>query len=87
MAERTNTSMNQLAERMIERELEVLSLGLETDLAQTVELLRSYRSQRRRESWSAFAEAEDREEPIKARRVDVDRDPFGIGRAFAEAGG
>lgn len=81
VAERQQTSMNQLAEEMIERELEVLALGLEVTMSRTIELLRGYRADRGQASWDAFAEAEGLPEPITARRVD-DHDPFGIAKAF-----
>lgn len=86
VAERRNISMNQLAEEMIERELEVLALGLERSLSRTVELLRSYRGQGRADAWSAFANAEALPEPTAAHRVDPDADPFGVARAFERNG-
>ena len=82
VAERQQTSMNQLAEEMIERELEVFALGLEVTMSRTVELLRTYRVDRGQESWDAFAEAEGLPEPITARRIETDQDPFGVARAF-----
>ncbi len=82
IAERRHTSMNQLAEEMIERELQVLALGLESSLSRTIELLRSYRGEGRAEAWAAFADAEGLPEPIAARRTQVDEDPFGVARAF-----
>ena len=45
IAERQQTSMNQLAEEMIERELDVLALGLEVTMSRTIELLRGYRGE------------------------------------------
>lgn len=75
--------MNRLAEDMIERELEVLALGLEVSLTQTVELLRAYRGEGRAEAWSAFADAEALPEPLASRRMDADADPYGIAKAFA----
>lgn len=86
VAERRNISMNQLAEEMIERELEVLALGLEMSLSRTVELLRAYRGKGRADAWSAFANAEALPEPIAAHRVDPDTDPFGVARAFERNG-
>lgn len=83
VATRQGLSMNRLVQEMVERELEVLALGLEISLTQTVELLRTYRGEGRAEAWSAFAEAEGLPEPLRAQRVEADRDPFGIGRAFA----
>jgi hypothetical protein len=82
IAERRHTSMNQLADEMIERELQVLALGLESSLSRTIDLLRSYRGEGRAEAWVAFADAEGLPEPIGARRTQVDEDPFGVARAF-----
>jgi hypothetical protein len=82
VAERQQTSMNRLAEEMIERELEVFALGLEVTMSRTIELLRGYRVERGQESWKAFAEAEGLPEPITARRIEPDQDPFGVARAF-----
>lgn len=83
VAERRGTSMNQLAAEMIERELEVLTLGLESSLSRTVELLHSYRGEGRDDAWSAFARSEALPDPVQARRVEPDDDPFGVARAFA----
>lgn len=83
VAERQGTSMNQLAEEMVERELEVLALGLEISLSRTMELLRTYRGMGRADAWAAFADAESLPEPIRARRMRHDADPFGVARAFA----
>ena len=82
IAERRHTSMNQLAEEMIERELQVLALGLESSLSRTIELLRTYRGEGRADAWAAFADAEGLPEPMAARRVLPDEDPFGVARAF-----
>lgn len=75
--------MNHLAEELIERELEILALGLEVSLSRTVELLRTYRGEGRAGAWAAFADAESLPEPVRARRLQPDADPFGIARAFA----
>ncbi|MEX1172733.1 MAG: hypothetical protein WEG56_08990 [Chloroflexota bacterium] len=83
VANRQGLSMNRLVQTMVERELEVMALGLEISLTQTVELLRSYRGEGRAEAWAAFAEAEALPEPLRAQRVAADSDPFGVGRAFA----
>jgi hypothetical protein len=83
VAERQGMSMNRLAEELIERELEVLALGLEVTLSRTVELLRTYRGEGRADAWAAFAEAEALPEPIQAKRLRPDPDPLGIARAFA----
>ena len=82
VADRMGTSMNRLAEEMIERELEVLALGLETNLSRTVELLREYRGEGRAEAWAAFADAEALPEPVPTRRILPDNDPYGVARAF-----
>jgi hypothetical protein len=82
VAEQQHMSMNQLAEEMIERELQVLALGLESSLSRTIELLRSYRGEGRAEAWAAFADAEGLPEPIAARRTQPDEDAFGVARAF-----
>ena len=73
--------MNQLADELIERELEVLVLGLESNLSRTMELVREYRGERR-ESWSRFAQAEALDDPIQTRRLDADEDPYGVAGAF-----
>jgi len=86
IAERRDTSMNQLAEEMIERELQVMALGLESDMSRTIELLHSYRGEEREAAWAAFAEAEANPEPISARRRRSDEDPFGVARAFEGTG-
>jgi hypothetical protein len=82
VAEQQHMSMNQLAEEMIERELQVLALGLESNLSETIELLRAYRGEGRAEAWAEFADAEELPEPIAARRVQPDEDAFGVARAF-----
>jgi hypothetical protein len=75
--------MNRLAEAMIEREVGVLALGLESNLSRTLGLLRSYRGEGRATAWADFADAEALPEPITARRTHADEDPFGVARAFA----
>ncbi len=82
--------MNQLAEELIERELEVMALGLESSLSRTLEVLKEYQGAGRREAWSMFAEAEALDDPIRARRADHgadhgadrDEDPYEIARTF-----
>ena len=79
-------SMNQLAEEMIERELEVMALGIEDTLSRTIELLRSYRGQGRAEAWDEFAEAEGLPEPVPTHRTRPQTDdPYEVARVF-EAG-
>lgn len=75
--------MNELAEEIIEMQLDHLALGLEEDLALTMRLLRGYRRPASHVAWAAFANAEGTvEDPIKARKVEDD-DPFGVAAAFA----
>ncbi|MEO7295568.1 MAG: hypothetical protein ABIZ57_05455 [Candidatus Limnocylindria bacterium] len=82
VAEQRGTSMNQLAEELIQRELETLALGLESKLSRTMELVREYRGERRQESWSRFAQAEALDDPIQTRRMAADDDPYGVAQAF-----
>ncbi len=84
VARHERVSMNRLAEEMIERELEVMALGIEDSLSRTIELLREYRGEGRSEAWQAFAEGEGLPDPVTAHRVrhsDED-DPYGVARAF-----
>ena len=85
VAEQRGTSMNQLAEELIERELETLALGLESKLSRTMEVVREYRGERRQESWSRFAQGEALDDPIQTRRLDVDEDPYAVTQAFEAA--
>ena len=82
IAEQRHTSMNQLAAEMVERELQVLALGLESSLSRTIDLVRSYRGEGRAEAWAAFAEAEALPEPVATRRARSGEDPFGVAKAF-----
>ncbi len=82
VAERQQVSMNQLAEELITRELDVLALGLETTMSRTIELLRTYRGDQGRAGWTAFAESEALPEPVPTRRLGADDDPFGVAQAF-----
>ncbi len=75
--------MNELAEHMIEIQLDHLARGLGEDRSQTMRVLRDYRGQGGHAAWVAFAHAEGTlDDPIKARKVEDD-DPFGIAAAFA----
>ena len=79
---RLGVSMNQLAEQMITTELEVVSAGLQADLMHTLGLLGSYRGDPEAEA-AAFACAEvSLEDPIRARMVGSNEDPFGVVSAF-----
>jgi hypothetical protein len=82
VSDRLGVSMNQLAEQMITAELEVVSAGLQADLMHTLGMLGSYRSNAEAEA-EAFARAEAAfADPIHARMVGGDDDPFGIASAF-----
>jgi hypothetical protein len=87
LAERYGVTKNQLAEEMLERELQAAALLLEEDLTGTLALLRKYR---REEHLPAaieeFAHAEAYEkDPIQTRMVETPRtqDAYGIAEAFA----
>jgi predicted HicB family RNase H-like nuclease len=86
LADRYGVSMNQLAEEMLERELQASALLLEQDLAGTLTLLRNYRRDEHLEQAIAdFAQAEAYEEdPIKAKLVAAPRgkDVYGVAEAF-----
>lgn len=86
LAERRGVSKNQLAEEMLERELQAAALLLEQDLTGTLELLRGYRREEHLERAIAdFAHAEAYEQdPIKARMVPAPhtRDAYGVAEAF-----
>jgi hypothetical protein len=87
LAQRRGVSKNQLAEEMLEREVQAAALLLEEDLTGTLELLRGYRRDEHVEQMIAdyaHAEAYD-EDPIKTRLVPAAsrKDAFGIADAFA----
>lgn len=86
LAERYGVTKNQLAEEMLERELQAAALLLEQDLTGTLALLRNYRrDEQLAAAIEAFAQAEATEEdPIKARLVSAatTRDAFGVAEAF-----
>jgi hypothetical protein len=84
LAERYGVTKNQLAEEMLERELQAAALLLEQDLTGTLALLRNYRrDEHLQQAIADFAEAEANEEdPIKARMVETPRDAYGVAEAF-----
>jgi hypothetical protein len=86
LAERCGVTKNQLAEEMLERELQAAALLLEQDLTGTIALLRNYRREEHLEgAIQAFAHAEAYEEdPIKTRMVEASRtqDAYGVAEAF-----
>lgn len=82
VAEQLGTSMNRLAEEMIERELAAISLGLEEELEGTLRRLRQLRASDIEASLAAWAEAEGQADPITARMVVRDEDPYEIAAAF-----
>jgi hypothetical protein len=78
-------SMNELAEKMIEAELEVASLALQEDLAHTLDLLASYQEDPEADI-ARVAHAEVAyPDPVRARLAGSPGDPLGIGRVFASA--
>jgi hypothetical protein len=86
VAERYGVSKNQLAEEMLERELQAAALLLELDLSETLDLLRNYnRNERLDQAIEEIAEAEAYEtDPLKARMADA-REPYdahGVMEAF-----
>lgn len=82
VAEELGTSMNRLADEMIERELAALSLGLEAELEETLRRLRALRPADIEASLTAWAEAEGQADPISARMAITNEDPFGVVAAF-----
>jgi hypothetical protein len=87
VAERYGVSKNQLAEEMLERELQAAALLLELDLSETLDVLRDYnRGERLDQAIEEIAEAEAYEEdPLKARMVHApgSYDAHGVLDAFA----
>lgn len=86
LADRYGVSKNQLAEEMLERELQAAALLLEVDLSDTLELLQGYSLREHLEQDIAdFAEGEAHEDdPFKARMVETrdEQDPLGVLEAF-----
>jgi hypothetical protein len=86
LAERFGVSKNQLAEEMLERELQAAALLLERDLTGTLELLRNYRKDEHLESAIAeIARAEAHEDdPLPTKMLTATRtlDAYGITDAF-----
>lgn len=87
LAGRYGVTKNQLAEEMLERELQAAALLLEQDLTGTLALLRNYRRDEHREgAIAAFADAEAYEEdPIKAQMIQMPStsDAYGVADAFS----
>lgn len=82
LAEQLNTSMNRLAEDMIERELAAMSLGLASEIEETLRRLRSLTRADIERSIDAWASTEAQQDPISARMVATDKDEFGVAAAF-----
>jgi hypothetical protein len=86
LAERYGVSKNQLAEEMLERELQAAALLLERDLTGTLALLENYRRDEHLEPAIAeFARAEAYEaDPVEGRMVEAPRsqDVYGVAEAF-----
>jgi hypothetical protein len=87
VADRFGMSKNQLAEEMLERELQAASLLLEHDLVGTLELLRGYRiGDRLQADIQAIAQAEAHgQDPLEGHRSEhvAAADAFGVGAMFA----
>jgi hypothetical protein len=87
LAEHHGISKNQLAEEMLERELQAGALLLEQDLTGTLELLHRYRkSEHLERAIDDIARAEAYEDdPISTRMALTDsaRDAYGIADVFA----
>jgi serine/threonine protein kinase HipA of HipAB toxin-antitoxin module len=87
LAERFGISKNQLAEEMLERELQAAALLLERDLTGTIELLRRYRKDEHLQGAIAeVAQAEaDQDDPLPTKMVSSARtvDAYGVADAFA----
>ena len=86
VADRYGVSKNQLAEELLERELQAAALLLEVDLSGTLELLQSYSlGEHLEQDIADFAEGEAYgDDPFKARMVEPrdERDPLGVLEAF-----
>ncbi len=88
VAKELGVSMNQLAEQMLERELQAAALSLERDLAGTLALLRSYNRETDVEGHiQAFADGEAHgDDPLRSRARDTvgfRQDIFGLADAFS----
>jgi hypothetical protein len=88
LAERFGISKNQLAEEMLERELQAAALLLERDLTGTLELLRRYNREEQVEGYiQAFAEGEAYgDDPLRTRFRETpgfEQDVFGIAGVFS----
>jgi hypothetical protein len=87
VADQFGVSKNQLAEQMLERELEAAALLVERDLDDALQLLKGYRGDERLgQDIQAFAEAEVNEtDPLRSRMAEPAelRDVFGVAEAFS----
>ncbi len=88
VADELGMSKNQLAEEMLERELQAAALSLEHDLAGTLALLHSYNREEHLEGYiRAFAEGEAYgDDPLRSRFRETPgfgRDIFGIADVFS----
>ena len=84
-ADELGVSMNEIAERAIEHELDVIGTDLEQKLRRTVELLRSHRGESLEADIEAFARAEvEEEDPLRSRTVQEKSDRLEIGALFAD---
>lgn len=83
MAELLDTSMNQLANSMIEQGLDALSIGMESELERTLERLRQLTPADIERSLDEWAALEAQDDPIVARAVTIAEDEFAIAEAFS----
>ena len=86
VADHFGTSMNALAEDMISRELQTISLTMEQDLYGTLELLQRYSGEDIEAGLAAFARAEvEHADPLQARMISQTQagDALGVAEAFS----
>lgn len=85
VSSRLGVSMNELADKMIENELQIASLALQEDLTHTLGLLRDYRGDPAA-NVARIAHAEIAyPDPVRARMAGSNEDLLGIAHAFAAA--
>lgn len=86
LAERYGVSKNQLAEEMLERELQAAALLLANDLTGTLELLKRYRrADHVQDAIAEFARAEAYDDdPIRTEMMpsSLTQDTYGVAKAF-----
>lgn len=83
VAKHLDISMNRLVEEMVQRELSVISAGIESELEDTLRRLQNLRRADIERSLDEWGASEGQPDPIVARMHIADEDPFGIAAAFA----